>query len=165
MNFRNLYVVEKYRLRPAPTPANDRGAPRRFAPIRPDADTRGDRSSNANPIEIHRFVDLKKRLKPLQYTIDCVVRQGRTYTLTGPTNAGKTAWCMTAALAVVTGRAGILGLDVERGRVLYLAIENPDDTVSRFTIAQRFYGIHNLTLRDRLFIVTVKATPESASPR
>ena len=66
-----------------------------------------------------------------------------------------------AALAVATGRADILGLDVERGRVLYLAIENPDDTVSRFTIAQRFHRIQNLTLRNRLFIVTVKATPEA----
>jgi hypothetical protein len=68
---------------------------------------------------------------------------------------------MTAALAVATGRANILGLDVERGRVVYLAIENPDDTVSRFAIAQSFYRIPDAALRDRLFIITAKATPES----
>jgi hypothetical protein len=68
---------------------------------------------------------------------------------------------MTAALAVATGRADILRLDVEKGRVVYLAIENPDDTESRFAIAQHFYRISNSTLRDRLFIITVKATPES----
>ena len=68
---------------------------------------------------------------------------------------------MTAALAVATGRADILGLDVEKGRVAYLAIENPDDTVSRFAIAQRFHRIPDSVLLDRLFIVTTKATPES----
>ena len=141
MNHGNLYTVDRFR------PA--------------DADTRDNRSSNANPIEIHRFVDLKKRLRPLRHTIDRVVWRGRTYTLTGPTGDGKTTLCMTAALAVVTGRADILGLDVERGRVLYLAIENPDDIVARFAIAQRFYGIPSLTLRDRLFIIPVKATPEA----
>ena len=66
-----------------------------------------------------------------------------------------------AALAVATGRPDILNLDVEKGRVVYLAIENPDDTVSRFTIAQHFYSILDSTLGDRLFIITVKATPES----
>ena len=66
-----------------------------------------------------------------------------------------------AALAVATGRADILGLDVEKGRVVYLAIENPDDTESRFAIAQHFYRISDSTLRDRLFIITDKATPES----
>jgi AAA domain-containing protein len=162
MNRRDLYVVEKYRPpRRALALASDRGARQLRAPIRPEADTRDSRSTNPNHIQIHRFVDLKKRLEPLRYTIDRVVRRGSTYTLTGPTGDGKTAWCMTAALAVATGRSDILNLDVERGRVLYLAIENPYDTVSRFTIAQRFYGIPSLTLGDRLFIVTVKATPES----
>jgi RecA-family ATPase len=65
------------------------------------------------------------------------------------------------ALAVATGRRDILNLAVTKGRVVYLAIENPHDTVSRFAIAQHFRRIHNFDLRDRLFIVTVKATPES----
>ena len=113
------------------------------------------------PVDIHRFVDLKAKRKPLRYTIDGVVQRGRIYALTGPTNAGKTGLCTMVALAVATGRRDILNLGVAKGRVVYLAIENPDDTVSRFAIAQHFHGIHDFQLRDRLFIVTVKATPES----
>jgi len=112
-------------------------------------------------VEIHRFTDLKAKREPLRYTIDGVVQSGRIYTLTGPTNAGKTAFSTMAALAVATGRRDILNLDVEKGRVVYLAIENPDDTVSRFEIAQRFHRIPDSELRDRLFIVTEKVKPES----
>jgi hypothetical protein len=114
------------------------------------------RSSNPNHIEIHRFVDLKKRLQPLHYTIDRIVGRGRIYTATGATNVGKTTLWTMAGLAVAAGRSDILGLDVERGRVVYLAIENPDDTVSRFAIAQSLYRIPNFMLRDRLFVVTMR---------
>ncbi len=160
MNYRNLYTVERFTpAQPALSPANDRGGRRPSALIR--ANGYGTRARDEEPIEIHRFVDLKKRLKPLHYTIDGIVGRGRIYTATGPTNVGKTALWTMAALAVATGRSDILNLDVERGRVVYLAIENPHDTVSRFTIAQRFYGIPDLKLANRLFIVTVKATPEA----
>jgi hypothetical protein len=154
-----LYTLEKFRpAQPALPPANDRGAPHPAAAIRPNGD--GTPTGEEAPVKIHQFVDLKAKRAPLHYTIDGIVRRGRVYTLTGPTNAGKTAWSTMAALAVATGRADILGLYVERGCVVYLAIENPHDTVSRFIMAQRFYGIPNFTLRDRLFLVTVKATPE-----
>jgi RecA-family ATPase len=160
MNRHDLYYVERYRPRRAPTPASDRGARQLPAPFRPDAEPRDRRSLNADPVQIHRYVDLKRKLKPLRYAIDHIVCRGRIYTLTGPTNAGKTTWCTMAALAVATGRSDILNVDVEKGRVLYLAIENPDDTISRFAIAQRFYRISDSRLSDRLFIVKTKATPE-----
>ena len=144
MNYSNLYTLTKFRpAQPAPAPANDHGA------------------RDDEPVQIHRFVDLKRKRAPLRYTIDNVVRRGSIYSATGPTNAGKTTLWTMAALAVATGRSDILSLDVEKGRVLYLAIENPYDTVSRFTIAQSFYRIWDLTLRNRLFVVTVKATPEA----
>jgi hypothetical protein len=66
-----------------------------------------------------------------------------------------------AALAVATGRSDILNMEVGRGRVAYLAIENPDDTISRFAVAQRHFEIPDSKLRERLFIIKVKATPES----
>jgi len=164
MHYSDLYTVERFRpAKPALAPANDRGARRPSALVRPNGDGTLTRTlvRNEEPVEIHRFVDLKAKRAPLRYTIDGVVRRGRVYTLTGPTNGGKTAWCTMAALAVATGRSDILNLDVEKGRVVYLAIENPDDTESRFEIAQRFYSISDTTLRDRLFIITVKAKPES----
>jgi archaellum biogenesis ATPase FlaH len=160
MNYSDLFTVERFRpAQPALALANDRGARRPSALVRPNGD--GTRTPDEEPVEIHRFVDLKAKREALHYTIDGVVRRGRIYTLTGPTGDGKTALCMTAALAVATGRADILGLDVEKGRVLYLAIENPEDTVSRFTIAQHFHRILNPTLHNRLFIVKSKATPEA----
>jgi AAA domain-containing protein len=164
MNYSHLYKVERFRpAKPALAPANDRGTPRSSALVRPNADGRHARTAvrEEEPVEIHRFVDLKRKRKPLRYTIDGIVQRGRIYTLTGRTGDGKTTWCATAALAVATGRSDILGLDVDRGRVVYLAIENPDDTVSRFAIAQRFYRIPDSALLDRFFIVTTKATPES----
>jgi AAA domain-containing protein len=164
MNYRKLYTIERFRpAKPALAPANDHGAPRPAAAIRPADDGTPTRTAvrEEEPVEIHRFVDLKKRLKPLRYAIDRIVCRGRIYTNTGPTNVGKTTFWTMAALAVATGRSDILGLDVEKGRVLYLAIENPYDTVSRFTIAQDFHRIPNQTLHDPLFIIPVKATPES----
>ena len=62
MNFHDLYDVKRYRPMRAATPANDRGATRRFAPIRPSAEGRDKRASNADPVEIRRYVDLKKTL-------------------------------------------------------------------------------------------------------
>jgi archaellum biogenesis ATPase FlaH len=163
MNYSNLYKVVRFKpTKPVPTPANGRGTGRPTALARPSVD--GTRSRIAgrkeDPVKIHPYVDLKKALKPLHYTIDGVVCRGRIYTLTGPTNAGKTTWCTMAALAVATGRSEILNLGVEKGRVLYLAIENPDDTISRFAIAQRYYRISDTMLKDELFIVKSRATPE-----
>jgi archaellum biogenesis ATPase FlaH len=157
MNYQKLYTIERFRpARPALRPANDRDALRL---VRPNDDGARAVVGEEEPGAIHRFVHLKADRKALRHTIDGIVQRGRIYTLTGPTNAGKTAFCTMAALAVATGRHNILNLGVERGRVIYLAIENPDDTVSRFEIAQHFHRLSNFQLRD-LFIVTVKATPE-----
>ena len=72
---------------------------------------------------------------PLDYTIESLFRGGSLYTLTAKTGAGKTALMVIMALAVATGRADILGLEVVKGRVAYLTAENPDDTRMRFMIA------------------------------
>ena len=148
MNYRDFYTVERF-------------SPKKLAVAPANSARRLVRPNGEEPVHIHQFVDLKAKRKPLSYTIDGVVQRGRIYALTGPTNAGKTGLCTMVALAVATGRRDILNLGVAKGRVVYLAIENPDDTVSRFAIAQHFHGIHDFQLRDRLFIVTVKATPES----
>lgn len=163
MNYSNLYKVVRFKpAKQAPTPANGGGTGRPASLARPSVD--GTRSRipgrKEDQVKIHPYVDLKKALKPLRYTIDGIVCRGRIYTLTGATNAGKTTWCTMAALAVATGRSELLNLGVEKGRVLYLAIENPDDTISRFAIAQKFYGISDKTLKDQLFIVKSRATPE-----
>jgi hypothetical protein len=53
------------------------------------------------------------------------------YSLTAPTGAGKTAIALLIAMLVADGRS-LGNLDVEKGRVLYLAGENPDDVRGRW---------------------------------
>jgi AAA domain len=60
---------------------------------------------------------------PLSYTVEPIIRSSALYCLTAPTGAGKTAFKVITALAIATGRADILGREVVRGRVAYLACE------------------------------------------
>jgi hypothetical protein len=151
-NFKSL-IDEVERLRPAkatPTSSNHRGADRPY----------GLRARPEKAVETLRYVEIKKTIPPLRFVIDPFVRPGGIYTLTGATNAGTTTLCTMFGLAVATGRSDTLGLDVEAGPVAYVAIQNRDDILSRFAIAQSFYDIPDSRLRDRLFIRKVRATPE-----
>jgi hypothetical protein len=58
--------------------------------------------------------------------IDGIVPRGQLYSLTGPTGHGKTAVAAAMQMCVALGRP-FAGRDVEHGRVLVLAGENPDD--------------------------------------
>jgi hypothetical protein len=63
---------------------------------------------------------------PISYAVEPFVRSGSLYTLTARTGAGKTALLVTMALAVATGRGDkILGREVTKGRVAFIAVENP----------------------------------------
>src|SRR6516225_7120334 len=66
-----------------------------------------------------------------QYMIEGIIQQRRIYSLTGKTGDGKTALQLYLAYLIAT--ATMLGeREVERGRVLYLAGENPDDVRARW---------------------------------
>lgn len=92
---------------------------------------------------------------PPSYAIEPIVRSGSLYTLTARTGSGKTAFLITTALAVATGRPDILGREVTRGRVAYVAAENPDDLRMRLMVSAWQFGIdlseisHNLLIMDR----------------
>src|SRR5262249_16328936 len=61
---------------------------------------------------------------PPDYLIEGILQHHYFYTLTGMTGAGKTAVAL--LLAVLVARGGRLGSrEVERGRVVYIARENP----------------------------------------
>jgi uncharacterized membrane protein len=98
---------------------------------------------------------------PLAYTIEFFVRSASIYTMTAKTGAGKTAFNVVAALAVATGRADILNREVAKGRVAYLAVENPDDIRMRFKIAAYLLDIDLADLADRLLILDFRARPEA----
>jgi hypothetical protein len=97
---------------------------------------------------------------PLSYAIEPIVRSRSLYTLTAKTGAGKTALMVATALAVSTGSRDILSADVERGRVAYLAFENPDDVRMRLMIAAYLLNVNLGDLAGRLLILDVRTKPE-----
>lgn len=98
---------------------------------------------------------------PLAYTIEPMIRSGSLYTLTAKTGAGKTAWLISAALAIVAGRKDILGIEPEAGRVAYCSFENPDDMRMRLMIAAFVFNIDLRDIGDRLVILDQRAKPEA----
>jgi hypothetical protein len=98
---------------------------------------------------------------PLAYTVEPLMRSASLYALTAKTGAGKTAFNVVAALAVTTGRQDILNREVVKGRVAYLACENPDDIRMRFKIAAYLLNIDIDEIGDRLLILDFRAKPEA----
>ncbi len=129
-------------------------------PKRESADTR--RAEQPKPTKLKRLDDFLAEYEPLEYALEPIVRTGSLYTLTAKTGAGKTAWLISVALAVTTGRRDILGLEVEQGRVALLTFENPDDVRMRLKVSSWFLNIDVRSILDRLLIIDVKLKPEEA---
>ena len=68
---------------------------------------------------------------PPDYLIDGLIQRRFVYSITAPTGSGKTAVALLLAAYVALGRS-VGEYPVERGRVLYLAGENPDDVRMRW---------------------------------
>jgi hypothetical protein len=68
---------------------------------------------------------------PPDYLIDGLLQRRFLYSLTGRTGSGKTAVALLWAYSIATGTS-IGGREVQRGRVLYFAGENPDDVRQRW---------------------------------
>jgi hypothetical protein len=97
---------------------------------------------------------------PLAHIVEGIVRSGSLYTLTAKIGAGNTAFNVIIKVAVESERGDILGRDVTRGRVAYLACENPDDIRMRFMIAARQWGILLNEIADRIVILGRCKKPE-----
>lgn len=69
---------------------------------------------------------------PPNWVLEGVFQGGYLYTITARTGVGKTAVAMSLANAVSIGAEKWAGRDVRKGRVLYLAGENPDDLRLRY---------------------------------
>ena len=100
--------------------------------------------------------------EPLEYALEPIIRTGSLYTLTAKTGAGKTAWLISVALAIASGRNEILNMQVERGRVALLTFENPDDVRMRLKVSSWFLNVDIGDLIDKLLILDVKVKPEEA---
>ena len=68
---------------------------------------------------------------PPDYLIDGLLQRRYVYSFTAPTGSGKTAIALLIAAHVATGET-LAGREVEKGRVLFFAGENPDDVRARW---------------------------------
>jgi hypothetical protein len=81
---------------------------------------------------------------PPDYLIDGILQRRYIYSMTAMTGAGKTSIALRWTGHVVTGRT--MGTrEVERGKVLYFAGENPDDVTARWFVLCREMGIDPAT--------------------
>lgn len=77
--------------------------------------------------------------KPPDYVLDGILQRGYLYSLTAMTGAGKTALTLLIMAHMALGRA-IGGRDVQKGAVLMLAGENPDDVRMRWMGLAEYAG-------------------------
>ena len=68
---------------------------------------------------------------PPDYRVDGLLQEGFLYSLTGATGAGKTAITLRLAASAALGVI-FANCETKKGRVLYLAAENPDDVRMRW---------------------------------
>lgn len=81
---------------------------------------------------------------PPDYLIDGLLQRRFLYSMTGPTGEGKTAVALLLALLVAMGQH-LGGREIDKGKVLYLAGENPDDVRMRWI---KMLADRNLDPRD-----------------
>jgi hypothetical protein len=77
---------------------------------------------------------------PPDYLIEGVLQRRFIYAITGRTGEGKTTVCLRIAAHVAEGLS-LNGAEVSRGRVLYLAGENPDDIRMRWIVLMEQMGL------------------------
>jgi AAA domain len=101
--------------------------------------------------------------EPQRYIVDRLLAAAAVYLLTGKTGHAKTAFAVISALAVVTGRQDLLGVEVSQGRVAYLSFENPDDVRMRFAVAAHKLNIDPNAVGANLMVLRHHASPEEVA--
>jgi hypothetical protein len=105
---------------------------------------------------IKGIADFLREYEPINYTIDGLLPGGSIYGVTAKRGAGKTAFLTSTALAVATGDEKILGLEVEKGRVAYIILENPTDFRMKLSVTAFLLGIDVQAINDRLVILDMR---------
>ncbi|AVO37314.1 AAA family ATPase [Pukyongiella litopenaei] len=90
--------------------------------------------------------------KPPEYIVDRVLQRGQTGTVTAQPGTGKTLVAMLLATCVSSG-SDFCGRKVEKGKVLYLSGENPDD------VRARMFGLQTV-YRDELNLDNILVIPQ-----
>jgi hypothetical protein len=156
-------ILERAGVRQLP-PSNAHMLTRDPAGLRDDAPPI-EGEAREEPVEFKSAFDFCSAYEPISYAIEPFVRSGSLYTLTAKTGAGKTALLITMALAVVTGRSEIIGREVAKGRVAFIAVENPDDLRMRIMVAAFVLNIDLREIADNLIILDKRAKPEALAAR
>jgi hypothetical protein len=99
--------------------------------------------------------------EPIGYAIEPVVRSGSLYSVTAKTGSGKTGLLIATGLAVATGRDELIGKAITKGRVAYVAAENPDDLRMRIMVAAFIWNIDLAELADNFIVLDRRASPEA----
>lgn len=81
---------------------------------------------DAKPSQFVDGADFVASIQPPHWLVDGVIQRSYLYGLTAPTNHGKTALAAILAVSVAIGKP-FATKECERGHVLYLAGENPED--------------------------------------
>jgi len=88
---------------------------------------------------IHTSAEFVADFVPPDYFLEGVLQRGFIYSLTGKTGSGKTAIMMLISALAATGK-GLRERELEHGRILYLAGENPDDLRMRWLAMSEHIG-------------------------
>jgi AAA domain len=87
--------------------------------------------AQAPPLQIQSSAEFITNFTPPDYLIDGLIQRRFIYSMTGPTGEGKTSVALLLALHVDRGWP-IGGHEIDKGKVLFLAGENPDDVRMRW---------------------------------
>jgi hypothetical protein len=116
-------------------------------------------------VEFLSAFDFCNAYEPIAYAVEPFIRSGSLYTLTAKTGAGKTALLIIMALAVVTGRGDIIGREVTKGRVAFIAVENPDDLRMKLMVAAYILNINFAKIAGNLIILNKRVSPEALAAK
>jgi hypothetical protein len=97
-------------------------------------------AAQAPPLPIQSSVEFVTNFVPPDYLIDGLLQRRFVYSMTGPTGEGKTSVALLIALHVARGLA-LDGREIDKGKVLFLAGENPDDVRMRWIKQLDYAGI------------------------
>ena len=110
-----------------------------------------------------RFRSLKEfcaEYTPIAHIVDGLICSRSLYTLTARTGVGKTAFLVSTALAIATGRSEIINRNIIPGRVVYCTAENPDGLRMRLAVASFHWNVDQATVSRRLIVSDNRIRPE-----
>ena len=95
-----------------------------------------------------------REYQPISYTLEGILPSSVFYFLTARRSTGKTAFLVAALFAIILGNTELLGVRVKKGRVAYVALENPTDLRMKLEVARFHFG-GGASLDDLADMVTI----------